>query len=51
MNDKWWVIGSLVINGLFFVDIGLNFRTAYVHSRTGEEIQDGWKVAMNYIFG
>jgi hypothetical protein len=37
-----------VIDILFILDIGLNFRTTFINPKTNLEITDPWKIAMNY---
>lgn len=40
-----------IVDSCFGIDILLNFRTSYVHSKTGLEIMDAWSIAKNYVFG
>lgn len=42
------LIGS-VIDLAFLVDIFVNFRTAYYHTKTGKIVTSGKKIAMKYI--
>ena len=46
-----WAIWEYVIDGLFCTDILLNFRTGFVVTRGGEdvEISDPWRVAKSYL--
>ena len=37
------------IDIIFFVDILVNFWAAYIDTKTGEEVSDGWMVAYNYL--
>jgi hypothetical protein len=38
-----------IIDVFFFIDILINFRTAYVNSKTGELEMDGKQIALRYI--
>jgi len=40
---------DFIINILFAVDIMVNFRSAYIDTKTGVEIKKSGKVALNYI--
>lgn len=40
-----------MIEGIFFIDILLEFRTTYIDEQTGEEIYDPRKIAKTYIKG
>jgi uncharacterized protein YdaL len=40
-----------VIDMLFTIDIIVNFRCAYLHKRTGDEIRDWKLIACNYLKG
>lgn len=40
-----------VVDSCFGLDILLNFRTSFVHPKTGLEILDSWLIAKNYLFG
>ena len=40
-----------IIDVLFLIDIFLNFRTTYFHSKTGEEILDPNEIAIHYLMG
>ena len=40
---------DVVIDFLFFCDILINFRYAYINTKTGEEVRKGLPVAWNYI--
>lgn len=44
-----WVVFNTFIDFLFTVDILLTFRTTYVSSKTGIEISDPKKIAVNYL--
>lgn len=37
------------IDLLFIIDVFVNFRTSYVNTKTGEEIFDLKKIALNYL--
>lgn len=43
----WWL--DNIVDLLFFTDILINFRYAYMHPKTGEEIRIGSKVTWNYL--
>ena len=36
---------------LFFVDIGINFRTTFINTRSGDEIWDPKMISKRYVFG
>lgn len=40
-----------VINIVFIIDIGINFRTTYINTKTGKEIWDSSKIAKKYVLG
>lgn len=40
---------ALLIDGLFFIDIIVNFRTTYMNSITGDEIWSPSMIAKHYI--
>ena len=42
---------DITIDFLFVVDIVINFRTSFMHPRTGEEIMDPKKIARHYLVG
>ncbi|GLV32591.1 Eag-like K[+] channel [Carabus blaptoides fortunei] len=46
--DRKTVISDVVVEGLFFLDIILNFRTTYV-SRKGEVVSNSKSIALNYL--
>ena len=35
---------------MFFFDIIINFRTTYIHQRTGKEVTNLWQIAGNYLY-
>lgn len=37
------------VDVIFFIDILVNFRSAYIDTKTGEEVREGWMVAYNYL--
>jgi hypothetical protein len=49
METVYWVYFDLIINLLFCIDILASFRTAYINSKTGEEIRGNWSVACHYL--
>jgi hypothetical protein len=40
-----------ILDGIFILDLILNFRTSFIHSQTGEEIFDQKLIAKNYLGG
>ena len=42
---------NIVIDLIFILDVGIIFRTSYIHPQTGEEIFDPKAIAYNYIGG
>lgn len=40
MNEWYFVVLNSIIDFLFFVDIVVNFRTAFLHFKTGDEVSD-----------
>lgn len=46
MNVLNWVIDVS-----FIIDVVLGFRTSYVNEKTGHEIMDGTKIAVQYLRG
>ena len=44
-----WANG--ILDGIFILDLILNFRTSFIHSQTGEEIFDPKLIAKNYLGG
>lgn len=47
----YYVIFEHSIDVLFAVDILINFRTSFVHSKTGLEVVDSKIIARNYVLG
>jgi hypothetical protein len=43
------VISDFLIDGFFFADILLNFRTSFLNSLTGDEVVDPKLIALNYL--
>ena len=39
------------MNFVFLLDIIINFRTTFIHSKTGKEVMDLWEIAQNYLKG
>jgi len=50
-TSNYFFYADRVIDCFFCIDIAINFRYAYIHKRTGEEIWDWKKIAMNYVKG
>ena len=40
-----------IVDSCFVMDILLNFRTSFVHPKTGLEIMESWLILRNYLFG
>lgn len=40
-----------IIDGLFFVDIIISFRTTFINTKTGDEIWDPKLIAKKYVMG
>lgn len=49
LNYFFWA--DKIIDVFFILDIVINFRYAYVHKRTGDEIRDWKLIALNYAKG
>ena len=49
METIYFLILNLIIDITFLSDIVVNFRTAYLHEKTGDEISDPKKIAKKYI--
>lgn len=47
----YYRIFESTIDSLFATDVVLNFRTSFVHPKTGLEVVEGTAIAKNYIFG
>jgi len=45
----WYEIWEGIVDVCFAVDIIINFRTTYVNSQSGLEVNSNWKVTWNYI--
>lgn len=51
-NDNMtYIIVEYIIDICFFIDILVAFRTTYINSKTGFEVVEGSKIALNYING
>jgi competence protein ComGF len=48
--NVYYDIFDICTDFLFFLDIIINFRTSYVHFKTGLEIYDAKSIARNYFF-
>ena len=46
-----YLIFGRVVDGLFAIDILVNFRTTFISEKTATEIVDGKLIAKNYVFG
>lgn len=51
MDTLEFRLSNNVIDILFFIDLIVNFRTTFIHSKTGNEIASGKKIATNYLRG
>lgn len=50
-SNIYYTIFDRLIDVLFATDVVINFRTSYVHPKTGLEVVDAKSIAKNYIFG
>lgn len=50
VDDLGWIIANYTIDFLFFVDIILNFNSAY-YDEDFEIVEDRWTIAKNYLTG
>lgn len=44
-----WNLTNWGVTAIFAIDILVNLRTSYLDKRTGDEIVDGKKMAVNYL--
>ena len=49
MNTILFLMQNYIIDFLFFMDIVVNFRTSFIHSKTGEEIFTKKEIIKNYL--
>jgi hypothetical protein len=49
INSIEFLTANSIIDGIFFIDLIFNFRTTYFSVRTGEEIINSKKIAINYL--
>ena len=49
MEGKFFFWSNSIIDALFFVDILVNFRYAYVHPKTSEEVRQAGRIAWHYF--
>jgi hypothetical protein len=40
---------SKIVDVIYFIDIIVNFRTTFLNKKTGEEITEPRKIALNYL--
>lgn len=45
----FYTVFEVIIDILFAADVVINFRTSFVHPKTGLEVVEGKAIAMNYI--
>ncbi|CAI2375579.1 unnamed protein product [Moneuplotes crassus] len=48
-KELYFLIPDFFVNIIFFVDILINFRTTYIHKKTGEEVTNLSIIAINYL--
>ena len=48
-EHRFFFWANNIIDALFLVDILVNFRYAYVHPKTSEEIRDGKRITIHYL--
>lgn len=50
--DASWIVAiDAVIDGFFFIDIAINFRTTIIDPESGDEIWDPRVIAKRYLLG
>ena len=49
MSSIIFLLLNYIIDFLFFIDIIVNFRTSFIHSKTGEEIFTQKEIIKNYF--
>jgi hypothetical protein len=49
MKSTYFFIINSVIDFFFFMDLLVNFRTSFIHPKTGDEVLEVNKIALNYI--
>lgn len=50
-QEFWFKFLNFVVDGLFFVDILVSFRTTYINERTGAEVRDVKLISHYYLRG
>jgi hypothetical protein len=45
----YFTITDMLINLIFLIDILINFRTSFIHPKTGDEVMDLKVIAVHYI--
>lgn len=48
-EPEYYVVSEHIIDGCFYLDILIAFRTTYINSKTGFEVVQASKIAWNYI--
>lgn len=51
MNNLPFVILNVIIDSCFFFDLLINFRTTYIHQKTGSEVIVTKEIAASYLKG
>lgn len=50
--DSWWILVlNSVIDFVFLFDLIINFRTSFIHGKTGKEIIEPREIALTYLKG
>jgi hypothetical protein len=49
-NNKGVKYSDYIIDSLFAIDIIINFRSPYIDSKTEDLIDDGTRIAKNYVY-
>jgi hypothetical protein len=44
-----FILADLTVNVIFFIDIIVNFRTTFIHRKTGKEVTSRFEIAVNYL--
>ena len=51
MHSLWFLLLDTAIDLCFAVDLVVNFRTSFIHPKTGHEVLSGEKIALAYLKG
>lgn len=51
MHSLWFLLLNTVIDLCFAADLLVNFRTSFIHPKTGHEVLSGNKIAVSYLKG